>query len=150
MLLTRAHLEGKIETIGPMAYRRLLEQEPGVGRRSLMIGGYECAPILLREEGRKYQMPTAAKSTSARKRVSFSLHAPDAQSVSLAGDFNGWDPTDKPMKRDASGQWKATLTLPAGEYQYRFVVDGDWADDPQCDRRSPNEFGTLNCVRVVS
>jgi len=94
-------------------------------------------------------MPPTSKAAPARKRVSFGLHAPDAQSVSLAGDFNGWDPSDRPLKRDASGEWKTTLTLPTGEYQYRFVVDGDWVDDPQCDRRAPNSFGSLNCVRIV-
>ncbi len=94
-------------------------------------------------------MATATKEAPARKRVAFAVHAPDAASVSLAGDFNGWDPSARPMKRDASGKWTATLTLPTGEYQYRFYIDGAWTDDPQCDERAPNEFGSANCVRIV-
>jgi len=94
-------------------------------------------------------MPSTEKEGSARKRVAFALHAPDAREVTLAGDFNGWDPAARPMKRDESGMWKATLTLPAGEYHYRYVVDGQWVDDPQCDRREPNPFGGLNCIRNV-
>lgn len=90
---------------------------------------------------------TGTKATPTRKRVSFTIYAPDAQSVAVAGDFTNWDP--KPLKRDESGQWKATLNLPAGEYQYRYFIDGNWVDDPQCDRKAPNAFGTLNCIRTV-
>ena len=94
-------------------------------------------------------MPTAVKSTSARKRVSFTPTRPMPRAF-LGGRLQRLDPTDKPMKRDASGQWEGNLTLPVGEYNAPLCRDGDWADDPLCDRRSPNEFGTLNCVRVVS
>jgi len=95
-------------------------------------------------------MPSTARETSARKRVSFAVHAPDAQSVAVAGDFNGWDPAGRPMKRDEGGMWKANLNLPAGEHQYRYVIDGNWADDPQCDSRAPNPFGEQNCIRIVN
>ncbi|MBI3948646.1 MAG: isoamylase early set domain-containing protein [Armatimonadetes bacterium] len=94
-------------------------------------------------------MAQSAKGGTTRKRVAFALHAPEASDVALVGDFNGWDPAARPLKRDESGTWKTTLTLPSGEYQYRYVIDGDWVDDPQCETRLPNEFGTQNCVRIV-
>jgi hypothetical protein len=31
--------------------------------------------------------------------LNFICHAPQAQSVGLVGDFNGWNPTSHPMKR---------------------------------------------------
>ena len=37
---------------------------------------------------------------------------PDAQSVGLAGDFNGWNPAATPMKQRKDGCWWATLRLP--------------------------------------
>ena len=44
-------------------------------------------------------MKTANKKEKAKK-VNFSLLAPQAESVSIAGDFNDWNPKSHPMKRD--------------------------------------------------
>src|SRR4029077_8715410 len=64
--------------------------------------------------------------------VRFVLVAPDARQVSLAGTFNQWDPQATPLVRaGATGVWTATLTPPAGQHQYAFVVDGArWVPDP--------------------
>jgi neopullulanase len=60
-------------------------------------------------------------------------HRPDkpAQSVSVAGEWNGWDKTKDPLAGpDANGVWTANLTLPAGAHAYKLVVDGtDWVLD---------------------
>ncbi|HEX2999779.1 MAG TPA: isoamylase early set domain-containing protein [Armatimonadota bacterium] len=95
-------------------------------------------------------MATTSKEASARKRVAFALHAPEARSVSLVGDFNNWDPEAWPLKRDEAGTWKTTRVLPTGKYQYLFYVDGHWTADPQCDQRTTNPFGSQNCVRIVA
>jgi len=83
------------------------------------------------------------------KKVAFSFLAPQAESVMLAGDFNDWDPTRHPMKKDKKGVWKVSLNLVPGAYQYRFFVDGAWYDDPGCSEFMANPFGTLNCVKRV-
>ena len=62
--------------------------------------------------------------------TSFSLSAPDAKQVFLAGEMTDWDTAKKPMTRDASGTWHATLDLEPGEWLYKFVVDGQWVHDP--------------------
>ena len=64
--------------------------------------------------------------------VRFVLVAPDARQVSVAGTFNQWDPQATPLTRTGpNGQWTATLTLPIGQHQYAFVVDGvRWVPDP--------------------
>lgn len=85
----------------------------------------------------------------AKRRISFSLSAPDARNVKLAADFTGWEDDAREMKRQANGSWKATVTVPPGQHEYRFIVDGQWADDPRCDDRKPNPFGGENCLRVV-
>jgi 1,4-alpha-glucan branching enzyme len=87
---------------------------------------------------------------TAKKKVTFSLVAPDAQAVSLAGCFTNWDQAPIALRKDKTGVWKKTVSLEAGEYEYRFLVDGQWQDDPQCDQRVPNQFGTQNCLRVVA
>ena len=91
---------------------------------------------------------TPQKGTSGnerKKRVTFKLHAPDAQSVSLAGDFNSWNPDSQPLK-NSNGLWKTTMSLSPGRYEYRFLVDGKWQNDPHCASCVPNPFGSENCI----
>src|SRR4051812_37540592 len=76
--------------------------------------------------------------TAGKRRVIFSLAAPDASEVYLCGSFNDWDPMRTPMKRNGDGSWKAQVMLPPGTYQYRVRVDGEWADDPGAEERIPN------------
>ena len=47
------------------------------------------------------------------------------------------------------GQRKADLCLKPGIYEYRFVVDGNWVDDPCARTWVANPFGTRNAVLVV-
>jgi 1,4-alpha-glucan branching enzyme len=83
------------------------------------------------------------------KKVQFELLAPDAQKVYLAGNFDNWDTRANPMKKDKKGKWKITVSLKPGRYEYRFLKDGDWENDPACCDCVPNEFGSQNCVRIV-
>ncbi len=83
------------------------------------------------------------------KKTEFSLLAPSAQSVFLAGDFNQWDISSHSLKRDRNGMWKISLNLNPGKYGYRFFVDGEWQSDPGCRDFVDNPFGTSNCLRIV-
>jgi 1,4-alpha-glucan branching enzyme len=83
------------------------------------------------------------------KKVTFSLLAPEANRVSVAGEFNDWNPSNHPMKKDKKGLWKVSVSLSPATYQYRFFVDGVWENDPTCACLTENPFGTLNCVVVV-
>ncbi len=65
--------------------------------------------------------------------ITFILVAPDARSVSLVGDFNGWSlERDLLKKAGNTGQWRITVRLPKGHaYNYNFVLDGiRWIVDP--------------------
>src|SRR5258708_4455920 len=97
--------------------------------------------------------PIASNSkTSAKleKKVTFEYYVPSADQVLSAGDFNGWEPSRTPLKKERDGRWKTTLTLPAGRYQYRFLVDGSWQNDQKPMECAPNPFGTWNCVLKIS
>ena len=83
------------------------------------------------------------------EKVAFSFLAPQAESAMLAGDFNDWDPTRHPMKKDRKGLWKVSLNLVPGTYQYKFFLDGAWVMDPNCEESVLNPFGSLNCVKKV-
>lgn len=86
------------------------------------------------------------KKTPQKKRVTFRFEDGQAQEVAVAGSFSEWDKKPVELKRDGNGNWKATLLLPPGRYEYRFLVDGQWRDDPNCSERVSNSFGTANCV----
>ncbi len=90
-----------------------------------------------------------ANQKTAKRKVTFTYSAPEAKAVLLAGDFTGWDEAPVAMKKDKTGLWKKAVSLPAGKYEYRLIVDGEWRDDPQCPNRQPNQFGGENCVCVV-
>ncbi|MBW2492509.1 MAG: glycogen-binding domain-containing protein [Deltaproteobacteria bacterium] len=86
------------------------------------------------------------KNKIKRHKITFSFESSDAKEVILMGDFNNWNPKKHPMKKDNNGKWtKAVLLLP-GQYEYKFLVDGKWKQDPQNDRIRPNRFGTYNNV----
>ncbi len=84
-----------------------------------------------------------------KQKVTFSLRAPQARTVQLAGDFTGWRESPIALQKQQDGVWKKTVSLPPGTYEYRLLVDGQWTDDPQCATKRPNPFGSQNCVCAV-
>jgi 1,4-alpha-glucan branching enzyme len=91
----------------------------------------------------------AIKKNPKLMKAEFSLSAPQATSVFIAGDFNQWNLSTHPLKRDKKGVWKISLALGPGRYEYRFLVDGEWQNDPNCPSLVENPFGTSNCLRMV-
>ena len=85
----------------------------------------------------------------SKKRVTFKFYAPEAESVYLAGCFNEWNPSANPLKKNKDGNWSTVISLVPGRYQYRFVADGQWKDDPTCEMRNVNQYGGYNCVLNV-
>ena len=75
------------------------------------------------------------KSTSGENETwLFTLWAPNAKSVSVAGDWNSWDPNEHKMTR-YQGIWTALIEGPKHGDLYKFVVlgaDGKrrWKADP--------------------
>lgn len=80
---------------------------------------------------------------------SFAIRAPAALSVQLVGDFTHWQERPVNLQKDTGGVWRAAIELSLGTHHYRFIVDGQWHDDPECTVRVPNPFGGENMVRVV-
>lgn len=82
-----------------------------------------------------------------RKKVaSFSVEAPDAKEVILMGDFNNWDPMVHPMENDGNGVWTRSIMVTPGKYEYKFLVDGQWKEDPGNELACLNCFGTMNSI----
>ncbi|MBI2927488.1 MAG: hypothetical protein HYY24_17470 [Verrucomicrobia bacterium] len=91
-----------------------------------------------------------ARTGRTKSKQTFTFKAAEARSVLLLGDFTRWQEQPVLMKKGKVGDWTATVSLPPGTYHYRFLVDGEWRDDPECTLRVPNAFGTENMVREVS
>lgn len=71
-----------------------------------------------------------------------------AESISIAGDFNDWDPIAL-TKQEVEGQhvWTGFLTIPRGEHKYMFVVNGEkWVTDPLADMYQDDGFGNKNAI----
>ena len=81
-------------------------------------------------------------------RIEFS--DPSAERVCIAGSFNDWHPSATDMVPLGKGRWAKELTLPAGSYEYRLVVDDQWIADPHASESVPNPYGGTNSVLHVS
>ena len=81
----------------------------------------------------------------------FSLYAPQAHNVALIGDFNGWgSKAEVELAPSGNGVWNVTVPLPAGRYQYAFLVDGQrWVTDPRAEQHVNDDFGRQNAVVTV-
>ena len=90
-----------------------------------------------------------SESKPKRRKVAFSLTSPDAKEVILMGDFNQWNPKKHAMKKDNNGVWKKTTLLFPGRYEYRFLVDNQWENDPENNQTCLNRFGSKNNFIVV-
>lgn len=89
--------------------------------------------IMVKERTQKFSYPTA-----------------EAQNVQLVGDFTNWQEQPIRLRKEADGVWQTTVRLPPGTHHYRFLVDGQWRDDPQCPVFVPNPYGGHDAVRQVS
>jgi 1,4-alpha-glucan branching enzyme len=87
-----------------------------------------------------------SKNTIKKKRLIFSLEAPMAKEVVLMADFNKWDRKVHPMKKDNNGSWSKMVIVPPGRYEYKYLVDGEWWNDPKNQEICHNQHGTMNSV----
>ncbi len=81
--------------------------------------------------------------------VEFTLSAPAANVLAVAGDFNNWSPMAAPMRKSPNGEWTVTVRLPAGRYLYKLIVDGKWMADPDNSMQVDDGYGRTNSVVVV-
>jgi hypothetical protein len=114
---------------------------------TLLIG---CAGAKKTSTVEKESVPAVGPKVSSEGAL-FSFKAPTgAKAVYLAGEFNGWRPDlDLMSDEDGDGVWTITYPLDSGTYQYKFVADGQWFQDPNNPEAAPDGFGGNNSVLVV-
>jgi Glycogen recognition site of AMP-activated protein kinase len=108
----------------------------GVASGGAVVSGLDAEPL-------PGQAPAAVP-------VRVVFHRPGAQSVGVAGSWNGWSPELQPMVATGEGYFVATLMLPHGRHEYMFVVDGEeWVADPLAPLTQDDGFGKRNAVLEI-
>lgn len=131
-------MNGNNSSVAREAFRAAAESAV----RELQQSGFDLN-ALSREGACAKKLQTA---TTGRK-VRFDLTVQPGCQVYVAGTFNNWNPTANALKDNpGSGHCKATLTLPPGRHEYKFVVNGTWMADPKSPDAVPDGFGSLNSV----
>jgi 1,4-alpha-glucan branching enzyme len=82
--------------------------------------------------------------------INFTLSAPTATSVAIAGSFNRWDThRDQLSGPDHRGVWSITLPLPPGRHEYLFFINGKtWMLDPSAPSTN-DDMGGENSELIV-
>lgn len=89
------------------------------------------------------------EETNRLNEIIFSISAPAASRVYVVGDFNGWALNDSSLMESRNGNWTKKVALPSGKYQYRFVLDDTWVEDPSNNLKVLNPFGDANSLLEV-
>ncbi len=127
-----------------------------LARRTIMVclirelaGGevYGRGPIRHFERGA--WMKKSYSKTGRSCRVTFELPARiEAQTVSVCGEFNDWDPSIHPMKKRKGGRFSLTISLkPGHRYRFRYLLDNQkWENDWSADAYIPNDYGEEDSI----
>ncbi len=120
------------------------------------------APFKLEKELKTTVKPTATlekkmneilkKELPKLTEVSFSVFAPEAKEVYVAGEFNNWklEDTARMTKSNGNGTWSKALNLSTGKYRYRFVIDGNWVSDSSNPLKEINPYGSVDSLIEIS
>ncbi|MCB2153826.1 hypothetical protein KQI84_02990 [bacterium] len=107
--------------------------------------------LLTTSDGMKWPVgfPVSAESLPSRRITFQAEEGTRPKSVSIAGQFNGWNSSANPLSDDeGDGIWETVVSIPPGKCSYKFVVDGNWLLDPA----NPNtvmDGGHENSLLVV-
>ena len=89
------------------------------------------------------------KQKTAEVSVDFIFHSPEAKQVYLVGEFNNWESHSIPMWKRNEKEWKATLQLNPGRYEYKYLADGTWIENIPGIESVQNSLGTNNLIISV-
>ena len=87
-------------------------------------------PAAEKKAAAKAPAKKAAPKASKKVTVVFEANCPLATTVSVAGSFNNWAIDKDMLKKDKkTGLWIGKVALDAGQYEYKFVCDGQYWDE---------------------
>jgi len=81
--------------------------------------------------------------------LNFTFRGPPGETVSVAGDFNGWDPFMYELREGPPGNYTLHIPLPPGRYQYVFFHRGQRYLDPYNPNRVYSRDGNAASEIVI-
>ncbi|WP_461248301.1 early set domain-containing protein, partial [Treponema sp. R6D11] len=81
--------------------------------------------------------------------VTFTFNAPSGERVTVAGDFNSWDPYMYELREYPAGVYSITIPLPPGTHQYVFFYSGKRNTDPNNPKRIYAKDGSAASLITV-
>jgi hypothetical protein len=121
-------------TVDPANPLRRLDEQTGILR----------SVILMPEIPR---IPSAADGPPGS--LSFTYDAPSGESITVAGDFNGWDPFMYELRETSPGRYTLILPVPPGIYHYVFFHRGRRYQDPYNHNKVYTPSGNIVSEAVV-
>ena len=97
--------------------------------------------IKLWHQGQAYAIPLQKAN---KKNISFN-YSGEAKEVRTKGEFNAWNPQNSLFTKSENG-FTFSMSLPPGNYQYLFLVDGKEKRDPSNKDSVDNGMGGWNSV----
>jgi len=82
--------------------------------------------------------------------LNFVCNAPQAEKVSLVGDFNTWNPEVNVMQKGPDGAWTIRVELRHGHHRYAFLADGQLMLDPTAMGITRDDHGQRVSLMAVS
>jgi len=93
----------------------------------------------LSQSGYRFRRDDRYSAKNSLRLQNFTIYAPEAQEVSLIGDFNQWNPTQNLMTKKIDGYWFVQVSLHHGHHRYQFLIDGIPTLDPNAQGVTRNE-----------
>ena len=133
-----------ISTADRIAHAPVLRQGYGVVDAQQAVS-------LAKSDTHQWQNIVGGPPRVEKGKVLFFFYGDQAKSVSLAGEFNGWDGNKTRLQKDEQGMWRTALEAPPpGLYHYKFVINGEWwLEDPNNGMKAPDDHGGLNSVLII-
>lgn len=80
----------------------------------------------------------------------FVLNDRAAHTVSVVGDFNGWNPKSAPMTRSPGGEWSTIVPVVPGRHTFGYMVDDSiFVLDPRMPKTRDPDLGTDGSIVIV-
>lgn len=78
-------------------------------------------------------------------KVTFSVPAENAKSVTVVGSFNDWNTEATSLKRLKNGNFKGSVDLEtSNSYEFRYLIDGTYVNDDEADGYAWSDFAAAD------
>jgi hypothetical protein len=81
--------------------------------------------------------------------LNLSYQAPSGEIVTVAGDFNGWDPFMYELRETSAGFYSLVLPLPPGTYRYLIYYRGRNFPDPNNPNKTYSRSGDVVSEAII-